>query len=165
MNGMRAILLLLIFPLSAQAVVSRADLEQAATNLAQRHQIPVSLMQALIQVESNWKTDAVSRAGAIGLMQLMPGTAARFNVDPYDPLQNLSGGARYLSWLIQRYNRLDLALAAYNAGEGAVDRHGDIPPYPETQRYVQKVLGLYGQSTALVRSVHRIRGYHLMRAF
>lgn len=140
-------------------------LEQAANTVAAEYGIPPGLMNALIQVESDWQPDALSHKGAIGLMQLMPATADRLGVDPHDPVQNLSGGARYLSMLIQRYpRRIDLALAAYNAGEGAVDRFRGIPPYPETQHYVRKVLSLYGTSMTPVRSVRRVRSYHLMRS-
>lgn len=99
------------------------------------------LLEAVARAESDYRHDTVSRAGAIGIMQLMPGTAAALGVDPYDPWQNVLGGARYLKDLLRRYGgRLDLALAAYNAGPGAVARHNGIPPYPETSTYVSRVL-------------------------
>jgi soluble lytic murein transglycosylase-like protein len=138
-------------------------LEQIASEAADRYGLPTSLVHALIQVESAWRIDAVSHKGAIGLMQLMPATAERIGVDPHDPVENLVGGVHLLSRLVQRYRRLDLALAAYNAGETAVNRYAGIPPYPETQAYVRKVLSLYGVDPALVRSVRRIRSYSLMR--
>jgi hypothetical protein len=110
---------------------------------AGRHGIDPALLAAMVQVESSFEPRAVSPKGAQGLLQLMPATGRRFGVkDPFDPVQNLDGGAQYLKWLLARFEgRADLALAAYNAGEGAVDRHGGkIPPYGETLRYVNGVL-------------------------
>ena len=106
------------------------------------HGVPANLVHALIQVESGYDERAVSRTGAIGLMQLMPETARQFNVDdPYDPRQNIDGGVRYLKTLLDRFP-LKLALAAYNAGEGAVRRFRGIPPYAETRGYVARILKL-----------------------
>lgn len=104
--------------------------------------VDTALVHAVIAVESGYRADAISPRGAIGLMQLMPATARRFGIDnPHDPQANLQAGTRYLRFLIDRFPaRKDLALAAYNAGEGAVARHGGIPPYPETQAYVPAVL-------------------------
>lgn len=104
--------------------------------------VDTALVHAVIAVESGYRANAVSPRGAIGLMQLMPATARRFGTDnPHDPQANLQAGTRYLRFLIDRFPaRKDLALAAYNAGEGAVARHGGIPPYPETQAYVPAVL-------------------------
>jgi hypothetical protein len=100
-----------------------------------------AIVRAIIHAESAYRANAVSRAGARGLMQLIPATASRFGVtDSFDPGQNIKGGVQYLAWLLKRYNsNLTLAAAAYNAGEGAVDRNGGVPPYAETQRYVQRV--------------------------
>ncbi|MEE7547173.1 lytic transglycosylase domain-containing protein, partial [Xanthomonas sp. Kuri4-1] len=100
-----------------------------------------AVVRAIIHAESAYNPTALSRAGAQGLMQLMPGTARRFGVgDAYDVSQNIRGGVQYLAWLLKRFNGdLTLAAAGYNAGEGAVDRHGGVPPYNETQRYVQRV--------------------------
>lgn len=100
-----------------------------------------AIVRAVIHAESAYNPSALSRAGAQGLMQLMPGTAARFGVDnAYDAAQNIRGGVQYLAWLLQRFNgNLTLAAAGYNAGEGAVDRYGGVPPYSETRRYVQRV--------------------------
>jgi soluble lytic murein transglycosylase-like protein len=100
-----------------------------------------SVVRAVIHAESAYRPTAVSRAGAQGLMQLMPDTARRFGVsDVFDARQNIRGGVQYLSWLLKRYGGdLNRAAAGYNAGEGAVDRHGGVPPYSETQRYVQRV--------------------------
>lgn len=109
---------------------------------AARYQLDPRLLEAVVEVESARRADAVSPKGAQGLAQLMPATARRLGVaDPHDPADNLDGAARYLVWLIDRYQGdLRLALAAYNAGEGAVDRSGGIPAYPETRNYVGKVL-------------------------
>src|SRR5262245_21998402 len=114
--------------------------------LAQQYSIDPRLVHAIITVESNFDPRAVSRAGAQGLMQLMPDTAARYRVvNPFDPEANLEGGMRYLRDLLGMFpNDLRHVLAAYNAGEGAVQQYGGIPPYPETQRYVERVLTLYG---------------------
>jgi soluble lytic murein transglycosylase-like protein len=100
-----------------------------------------AVVRAVIHAESAYRPTAVSRAGAQGLMQLMPDTAKRFGVsDAFDAGQNIRGGVQYLSWLLKRYGGdLKQAAAGYNAGEGAVDRHGGVPPYGETQRYVQRV--------------------------
>lgn len=99
-----------------------------------------TLLRAVAWTESNFDASAVSRAGATGLLQLMPQTAAHLGVDPTDPADNARGGARYLRQQLDRFGRVDLALAAYNAGPGAVQRHGGIPPYAETQAYVRRVL-------------------------
>ncbi len=100
-----------------------------------------AIVRAIIHAESAYNPMAMSRAGAQGLMQLMPGTAARFGVgNAYDAGQNIRGGVQYLAWLLRRFNgNLTLAAAGYNAGEGAVDKYGGVPPYSETQRYVQHV--------------------------
>jgi soluble lytic murein transglycosylase-like protein len=100
-----------------------------------------AVVRAIIHAESAYNPTALSRAGAQGLMQLMPPTARRFGVtDSYDAAQNIRGGVQYLSWLLKRFNgNLTLAAAGYNAGEGAVDRHGGVPPYSETQYYVKRV--------------------------
>lgn len=100
-----------------------------------------AVVRAIIHAESAFRPNAVSHAGAQGLMQLIPATASRFGVgDVFDPNQNIRGGVQYLAWLLKRFNNdLTLAAAGYNAGEGAVDRHGGVPPYAETQRYVVRV--------------------------
>jgi soluble lytic murein transglycosylase-like protein len=113
---------------------------------AHTHKLSAALLHAVITVESGYNPSARSNKGAIGLMQLMPATAKRYAVtDIWDPKQNLSGGARYLSDLLGMFNNdLSLALAAYNAGEGAVLHYGKrIPPYPETRSYVPRVLQHY----------------------
>ena len=108
---------------------------------AQQYGVEEAIVRAIIHAESAYRANAVSRAGARGLMQLIPATATRFGVvDSFDPGQNIAGGVKYLAFLLKRYNsNLTLAAAAYNAGEGAVDRNGGVPPYAETQRYVQRV--------------------------
>jgi len=121
------------------------DLETLIAETARRHRLDPALVRAVVRVESAFQPQAVSPKGAQGLMQLMPGTARSLGVaDPLDPAQNLDGGTRYLKDLVARYGgNLDLALAAYNAGERAVQRHGGVPPYPETREYVKKVLERY----------------------
>ena len=116
-----------------------ADLIERAS---ETHRVDPVLLTAMARTESSFDPRAVSPKGAQGLMQLMPQTASRFGVtDAFDVEQNVDGGARYLSWLLERFSgRTDLALAGYNAGEAAVERHAGIPPYPETEAYVRKVL-------------------------
>ncbi len=114
-------------------------IEQAAA----RHGLDPRLLASLVWAESNFTPDAVSHAGAIGMAQLMPGTAEGLGVDPWDPYQNLEGGARYLSAQIDRFGDVSHALAAYNAGPGRVERAGGIPNITETQNYVVRVLGYF----------------------
>ena len=113
---------------------------------AQTHGVDPILVQALIQVESNYQPRARSHKGAMGLMQLMPATAREYNVrNVYDPKSNIDAGVRKLKSLIDKYKVFDLALAAYNAGEGAVQRFNGIPPYRETQNYVSRILSMAGR--------------------
>ncbi len=110
---------------------------------ALRHGLDPRLLASVVWAESSFTPDAVSRAGALGLAQLMPGTAAGLGVDPLDPEQNLDGGARYLAKMLDDFDSIDLALAAYNAGPGRVRNAGGIPQIAETQAYVTRVLGHY----------------------
>ena len=111
-----------------------------AREAAAKNGIPEDLFLRLVKQESGFKPSAVSSAGAIGLAQLMPGTAQYLGVDPTDPVQNLDGGARYLKEQYDKFGRWDYALAAYNAGPGNVSKHGGIPPFKETRAYVSKIL-------------------------
>jgi hypothetical protein len=121
-----------------------ADLIREA---AARHGLEPRLLAAVIRVESNFEHRARSHKGAMGLMQLMPATARQYAVaDPYDPALNIEAGARHLRALLDRFD-LRLALAAYNAGEGAVRRYGGVPPYPETRAYVARILRLLRADT------------------
>jgi soluble lytic murein transglycosylase-like protein len=129
--------------------------EQAAV----RHEVDPNLVRAIVRVESNFNPHAVSRKGAIGLMQLMPHTARSLNVsNPFDPRQNVDAGVRHFKQLLDSYGgNLELSLAAYNAGSSAVQRSGGIPRYAETQNYVKKITELYGSNTArLFSSNHPI---------
>ncbi|MDM7460516.1 MAG: lytic transglycosylase domain-containing protein [bacterium] len=110
--------------------------------IAARYNLDTELILRVIEAESGGDPRAISPKGAIGLMQLMPETARALGVqDPYDPVQNIEGGVRYLNHLIQQFGDLSLALAAYNAGPSNVRRYGGVPPFPETQRYLERVLG------------------------
>jgi len=125
---------------------NKKQFEPIIRKVAKQTQMSPELLHAVVQAESSYDHKAKSTAGAMGLMQLMPGTAERYGVsNVWDPTQNLSAGARYLRDLLDMFgNNLRLALAAYNAGEGAVKKHGNkIPPYPETQHYVRKVIDFY----------------------
>jgi len=119
----------------------RSEFLPAARAAAQRHDVPVDLFLRLVHQESRWNPSAVSSAGARGLAQLMPDTASLLGVNADDPQQNLEGGARYLRMMYDRFGDWRLAVAAYNAGPGAVERHDGIPPYDETTDYVRIVMG------------------------
>jgi len=130
---------------SAWMSVNRDGAEKLVKEAAERHKVDPALVRAVIEAESGWNPRAYSRKGAGGLMQLIPTTAQRFGAnDVFNPQQNIDAGVKYLRTLLERYNgNLDLALAAYNAGEGAVDRAHGVPSYRETRNYIQKVQSTY----------------------
>lgn len=114
---------------------------EVAKAKARKHGVPEDLFLRLVQQESGWNVVAVSSKGATGLAQLMPGTAEILGVDISDPVANLEGGARYLRMMFDKFGTWELALAAYNAGPGAVEAYDGIPPYAETENYVKAILG------------------------
>jgi soluble lytic murein transglycosylase-like protein len=132
---------------AASAPVPPDEIEALVSRNATTWQVDPSLVKAIIANESGFNADATSKVGAQGLMQLMPSTAQSVGVrNSYDPAQNVAGGTRYLKGLLDRFNGdVRLAVAAYNAGPGAVEKYGDVPPYAETQNYVQNVLGSYAK--------------------
>lgn len=123
------------------ATIKTSRFDDAIRHHAGRHGVSADLVRAVIQVESAFNPAAVSPKGAMGLMQLMPATATEFGVqNPFEPEQNIRGGVAYLKRLLDRYDqRLELALAAYNAGPGNVEKYGDVPPFSETRNYIRKI--------------------------
>ena len=119
----------------------RSDFIPHARAAARKYGIPEDLFLRLVQQESGWNPRARSHKGATGLAQLMPGTAAKLGVNPHDPVENLHGGARYLRMMYNQFGNWNLALAAYNAGPGAVQKYGGVPPYRETRNYVRIIAG------------------------
>jgi soluble lytic murein transglycosylase-like protein len=130
----------------AQGAQPPADIAALIDQVAAAHGLPPNLLTALVRQESGFDPNAKSPVGAMGLTQLMPSTAASLGVqNPWDPVENLNGGATYLAGLLKSYNgNVQLALAAYNAGPGAVQKWGGVPPYPETQAYVRNIMALSG---------------------
>jgi soluble lytic murein transglycosylase-like protein len=144
--------------------VNHDGVEKLVREASDRHKVDPALVRAVIETESNWNPKAFSHKGAGGLMQLIPTTAQRYGAyDVFDPQQNIDAGVKYLRTLLERYNgNLDLALAAYNAGEGAVDRAHGVPSFRETRNYVQKVQNAYfrpgsGRMSDAYVSSHAIR--------
>ena len=119
------------------------DYRALAKQIAEEEGVDPDLFTRLVEAESSFRPNVTSSAGAYGLTQLMPGTAAQLGVDPSDPIQNLRGGARYLRQQLDRFGDPALALAAYNAGPGNVSRYGGVPPFEETRNYVNRIMGGY----------------------
>lgn len=128
----------------------RGELIAAIYEMAPQYDLDPALVLEVVRAESNFNPRARSHKGALGLMQLIPATARRFGVkDPFEPIQNLRGGMAYLRWLLQRFDGdIRLTLAGYNAGEGAVERHGGVPPFAETVQYVRRILARYTGAAA-----------------
>jgi soluble lytic murein transglycosylase-like protein len=128
-------------PVAQGAALSAASFDDAVERIAAEQAIPALLIHSVIKVESNYNPFAISSKGALGLMQLMPETARRFGVaDVFNAVDNMQGGAKYLHYLLDLYSgNYTLALAAYNAGEAAVEKYGSVPPFPETRNYVVQV--------------------------
>jgi membrane-bound lytic murein transglycosylase B len=147
---------------------TQEEIDEAITMAAARHNVDPNLVRAVVKVESNFNSNAVSRKGAMGLMQLMPATARSLNVkNPFDPEQNVDAGVRHLKQLLENYGGdVNLTLAAYNAGSGAVARSAGVPRYAETQNYVRRITNLYyggsdfGRSGASRDPVHIERDAH-----
>ncbi len=147
---------------TARADGAPLDLMHLANAVAEKYGVDRQIVESVIRAESDWNTTAVSHAGAMGLMQLMPETADSLGVtNPFDPVQNIDGGVRYLGQMLERYSGdVPKALAAYNAGPGAVDRYDGIPPFEETQSYVRKILSWLagsGPQQTLTRDGETIR--------
>ena len=135
-----------VVPESAQSAPVKPvrSVQQLVEQAAHHAELPPAIVHAVARAESGYRQDAVSPKGAIGVMQLMPGTAKELQADPHDAEQNTQAGAMYLRELLVKYNGdVPKALAAYNAGPGAVDKYGAVPPYPETRSYVNRVIGNY----------------------
>ena len=132
--------------------VATPDVKQLVNDAAAKYGIDADFVHRVVAQESGYRTNAVSPVGAVGPMQLMPGTAAMYGVDPHDPEQNIDGGTHYLRDLLNMYKdsdtQLSHTLAAYNAGPGAVARYNGVPPYRETQHYVRKILNRYKKDLA-----------------
>ena len=141
-----------VAPAPKPPVVAELTPQELVTRAAIHAGLPPAIVQSIARAESGYRQDAVSPKGAIGLMQLMPKTAAALDADPSDPAQNAEAGARYLRGLLQKYendpHQVSKAVAAYNAGPAAVDKYHGIPPYPETIQYVNRVLKQYQKEQA-----------------
>lgn len=142
--------------ISAKTVTAPSQLEQYFQDAAKEYNLGVNLLKAVAKQESDFNPNCTSSAGAMGIMQLMPSTASSLGVsNAYDPQQNIMGGAKYLSQLMDRFQQdISLVLAAYNAGPGNVEKYNGIPPFKETQAYVQNVLGYMGQDLSITNTVY-----------
>ena len=166
---MGTVALLTAFQAGANGAVKktyeRSDLRKMVSEVSQEHGVDPKLVDAVVRVESDYDPRAVSRRGAQGLMQLMPETADRLDVgDPFDPEENIRGGVREISRLVDRYaGNLQLALAAYNAGEGAVAKYRGIPPYKETRSYVSRILTLYTGKPFRLAGTYRAPTVRMLR--
>jgi len=147
------------------ALHDRSKLRQIVNQVSLEYGVDPKLVDALVRVESSYDPRAVSRKGAMGLMQLMPDTADRLEVeDPFDPEENVRGGVKEFSRLVDRYaGNLQLALAAYNAGEGAVARYRGVPPYNETRNYVSRILTLYTGRPFRLAGTYRAKPVRMVR--
>jgi len=145
--------------------LDRSELRQLVNQISLEFGVDPKLVDALVRVESSYDPRAVSRKGAMGLMQLMPDTADRLEVeDPFDPEDNVRGGVKEFSRLVERYaGNLQLALAAYNAGEGAVARYRGVPPYNETRNYVSRILTLYTGRPFRLAGTYRAKPVRMVR--
>lgn len=148
----------------AAAVQSPQSMDDIFEKASKAYGIPLNLLKAVAKAESDFNPSAVSGCGAIGVMQLMPGTARSLGVDdPYNAEQNIMGGAKYLSQMLDQFDGdTALALAGYNAGPGAVKKYDGIPPYKETQNYVRKVMGLVGEDLGKIGAVPGQTGVKLL---
>ena len=147
------------------ASLDRSEVRQLINQVSLEHGVDPKLVDALVRVESSYDPRAVSRKGAMGLMQLMPDTADRLEVeDPFDPEDNVRAGVKEFSRLVDRYaGNLQLALAAYNAGEGAVARYRGIPPYRETRNYVSRILTIYTGRPFRLAGTYRAKPVRMVR--
>ncbi len=139
--------------LLASVPASDSNVKSYVEEAALKYDVNPALIDSVIQVESNYNSNAISPKGAEGLMQLMPATARRFGVqNTFDPRENIHGGVKYLKFLQETFKDDRLAIAAYNAGEGAVAKYNNVPPYPETMNYVEKVGKRYGKAKKVAQA-------------
>jgi soluble lytic murein transglycosylase-like protein len=146
-------------PVEPPASTAPRAMGAAVRAAAARYGLAPELLDAVARQESGYRAGAVSRTGAIGVMQLMPETARALGVDPWDPVSNINGGAAYLRAQLDRFGgQIDLALAAYNAGPAAVERHAGVPPYRETRAYIAANLKLLAEQSLAASSTHNLAG-------